>query len=162
MGRYYCTDSGREGKFMFAVQPSDDPEVMGMHEQDRTSVDYYADKHDVRDITKKLNEQYDLLGVDDKDRIYLMPRKSDGTEDYKAYEEWENSILHDKVWQSVLSSNMTERQKEASHWTSLKGDKYVDLELGEGKCLALARIRLALNILTDIEQDGYCSLNAEI
>lgn len=162
MGRYYSTDSGREGKFMFAVQPSDDPEVMGMHEQDRSSIDYYADKYDAKYITEKLNEQYDLLGVEDKDRIYLMPRKDDGTDNPRAYEEWENKVLHDKVWESILSSNMTEAQKKASHWTSPKGSKYVDIEIKDGRCLALARIRLALNILTDIEQDGYCSLNAEL
>lgn len=162
MGRYYYTDSGVEGKFMFGVQPSDDPEVMGMHEQDRSSIDYYADEHDVEDITKKLNEQYDLLGVEDKDRLYLVPRKDDGTEDYKAYSEWESSVLHDKVWYSVHRDSMTEEQKKATHWTSPRGDDYVDIEVGKEKCLALARVRLALDILTDIKYNGYCSLNAEI
>ena len=46
MGRYYRTDNGAEGKFMFGVQPSDDPAEMGMHEQDPQVINYYADEDD--------------------------------------------------------------------------------------------------------------------
>ena len=162
MGRYYYTDSGREGKFMFAVQPSGDPEEMGMHEQEPTSVDYYADKDDVQKITAKLDSQYDELGVDMKDRIYLLPQTDNGKDDCRAYEKWENEVLHDKVWESIPISCLTEEQKRGSRWTSPKGDGYVDIEIKDGKCLALARIRLALDILTDIEQYDFCSLNAEL
>lgn len=53
MGRYYYTDNGKEGKFMFGVQPSDDPDYMGMIEQEPTSIDYYADKDNVETSQRK-------------------------------------------------------------------------------------------------------------
>ena len=161
MGRYYNCDSGREGKFMFAVQSSDDPGYLGMHEQDPAHITYYADRDDVEGITEKLDEQYDFLGVDKKDRWYRLPTEKKGLNDYKKWDEWEEKVLHDKVWKTVRDEDMPEEEKGRVHWASNKLG-CSDIELGEGKCLALARIRLALNILTDIEEYGCCNLEAEL
>ena len=161
MGRYYNTSTGREGKFMFGVQPSDDPFYMGMGE-DPTYIHYYAGEDDIEVVKKKLDEQYDLLGVDKKDRLYDLPRNKGGTDDTEAYYKWEEEVMHDKIWRSVKREDMTEEEKKQVGWSSIKGDEYTDLEIGKGKCLALARIRLGLIILADIEDEGYCSLDAEL
>lgn len=156
MGRYYMTDNGREGKFMFAVQSSDDPEYLGMHEQERASIDYYADEDDVPDIRKKLDEQYDKLGVPTENRIYYC-------KDYKEMDEYEDKYLHDKVFVSVSHEDkdaMKEHEGETG-WASRKGNDYTDYEI-RGNAIALARIRLALNILSDIKDGGSCYLNAEL
>lgn len=156
MGRYYYTDNGREGKFMFAVQSSNDPEYLGMHEQERTSIDYYADEDDVPDIRKKLDEQYDKLGVPTENRIYYC-------KDYKEMNEYEDKYLHDKVFVSVSheDKDAMEKHKGEIGFASSKGNDYTDYEI-KGNALALARVRLALNILSDIKDGGSCCLNAEL
>lgn len=156
MGRYYYTDNGREGKFMFGVQPSADPEEMGMHEEEPTQIDYYADTDDVKRIKQKLDEQYDILGVPKEERIYYC-------KDYKEMDEYENRVLHDRVFVTV---NTKDTEAMAQHkgdvqWYSDKGANYVDFEI-TGRALPLARVRLALNILSDIQDTGSCMLSAEL
>lgn len=173
MGRYYNCDSGRSGKFMFAVQNSDDPEFLGMSE-DTSTIHYYASEDDVDKITERLNEQYDILTVPKEDRIYVYPKGEDGNDDIAAYDEWEKRVLYSKVWRDVKTSDLDEEEKEkekeggeknkndiAMRWSSEKGDNYVAIERPGGTTLALARIRLALTILSDIKDEGYCSLEAE-
>lgn len=156
MGRYYDTDGGREGKFMFGVQSSDDPGYLGMHEQEQSTIEYYADTDDVEDIKAKLNEQYRKLGVPNDKRIYYW-------KDRKEAQEFEDTVLHDKVFITVSRNDneAMEKYKGCDRWASNKGDDYIDFEI-EGNALALARIRLALDILSDIKDNGYCSLSAEI
>lgn len=155
MGRYYNTDSGRSGKFMFGVQSSGDPEVMGMREQAPTSVFYYADKEDVEEIRGSLDEQYDLLGVPTDERIYYA-------KDMAEYDKYENEHLADRVWITVREDNEAEmaKHKNEARWYSEK-EGCVAFEI-PGHALPLARIRLAINILSDIKDEGYCSLEAEL
>lgn len=155
MGRYYNTNSGREGKFMFGVQPSDDAGHMGMHEQEPTSITYYADEDDVEKIKRRLDRQYDYLGVPQEDRLYYC-------KDDKEMMDYEDKVLHDKVFETV--EDTPETRKRFSRETPWASDKegYLDFEIGQGRCLALARIRLALVILSDIKEHGYCELDAEL
>lgn len=156
MGRYYNTDNGREGKFMFGVQPSSDPEEMGMHEEEPTQVDYYADTDDVENIKKKLDEQYDILGVPKEERIYYCKTQQEAME-------FENKSLHDRVFVTVNKNDAEAmaKHKDETRWASDKGDDYLDFEI-KGRALPLARIRLALDILSDIEDTGSCMLSAEL
>lgn len=155
MGRYYQTDHGREGKFMFGVQPSDDPQVMGMHEQDPTSVYYYADTDDEETIKASLDAQYDILGVPKEERIYYC-------KDAKEAYEYEKRVLEDKVWVSVADDDKEtlEKYKDEVKWASDK-EGYTNFEI-KGHALVLARIRLGLDILSDIKDEGFCSLEAEL
>lgn len=156
MGRYYETNGGRGGKFMFGVQSSDDPEYMGMHEQEPATVDYYADKDDIERIKNKLVEQYDILGVPKDQRKYYC-------KDCKEMAKYENEVLHDKVFVTVnVKDEQAMKQYEGKdRWCSEKGDDYIDYEINNN-ALVLARIRLALDILSDIKDDGYCLLTAEL
>lgn len=164
MGRYYNTSTGREGKFMFATQESTDPDYMGMHEN-QNYLDYYADEDDVETIKAKLDEQYDLLGLPKEKRLYRLP-KAELANEWKAQDKWEKENLHDLIFESFHKKDMEEAHKKygdkAVHWASDKGDDYTDFERNPGLALALARVRLGLTILTDIEEDGCCELRAEL
>lgn len=152
MGRYFHTSNGREGKFMFGVQPSTDPEEMGMSE-DPTYIQYYASEDDEPKIRKRLDEQYDKLGIPKDKRIYYM-------KNWEEYDKYEKETLEDKVWIKVKSGSKEEEQhKGETKWASDKPDEVMFER--EGMALILARIRLGLVILSDIKDEGYCSLEAE-
>lgn len=152
MGRYYHTNSGREGKFMFGVQPSTDPEEMGMNE-DPTYIQYYAGEEDKQKIKKKLDEQYDKLDIPLHERIYYM-------KDWGEYDKYEKEVLEDKVWVKVKDdSEEAKKYKDKAKWYC--EDKGYTKYERKGMALILARIRLGLVILSDIEDEGYCSLKAE-
>lgn len=156
MGRYYYTDNGREGKFMFGVQSSDDPHYMGMSEQDRTSIDYYADKQDYNRIKRNLDKQYDILNIPTDKRVYHTDK------DWRDWDKYEKEVLYDKVFLSVKQSDITEinKHKGETMWHNDK-DGYVSFEI-KGMAIVLARIRLGVAILSDIDDTGECYLNAEL
>lgn len=169
MGRFFSTDLGRSGKFIFGVQSSDDPKYLGMEESERTYIPYYAESDKVETITKKLDEQYDILGVDKKDRIYLIPKADKDPEHdiwgWAEFNKYEKKYLHDKVWETFKNDEADKAEKKyGKGFTRWGGDEegVFDVEKKEGLVLALGRIRLALVILTDIEEQGYCSLEAEL
>ena len=156
MGRYYSTDGGREGKFMFAVQSSDDPEFLGMHEQEPTNITYYASEEDAERIKKKLDEEYDALGIPTDKRVYYRDK-----DDYKEWENFEENVLHDKVFITISDDDKEglEKHKGEIRWGNGKigcTDYAID-----GMPIHLARIRLAVDILSDIKDSGYCVLDAE-
>lgn len=152
MGRYYHTDNGREGKFMFGVQSSNDPEYMGMSE-DPTFIQYYASKDDEPKIKAKLDEQYDILGVPIEKRMYYA-------KDLETYDRYENEELEDKVWVKVKDGSEEEKQFNGKTKWYCEDEGYTLYER-ENMALVLARIRLGVNILSDIKEKGYCSLEAE-
>jgi hypothetical protein len=158
VGRYYDTETGRSGKFMFGVQPSDDPGFMGMQEQEPSTIQYYADKDMRADIKKNLDKQYDLLDVPKDKRIYYCK----DLQDYDAYEKKE---LTDKVFVSVREDDKEEMEKYKGkiRWADDKPG-HVSFEIGKERerTLVLARIRLGITILSDIKDTGECWLNAEL
>lgn len=152
MGRRYSTGTGREGKFLFGVQPSDDPEYMGM-EEDNGYTYYYACEEDRPEIKENLDEQYDFLGIEKKNRWYNLPEND---KDDEKWDKWEKEVLEPKVWKKVKNEDLN----GAIGWyCEEKGYSYLPIK--EGAELALARIRLGLVILTDILETGECSLRAE-
>ena len=83
MGRYYYDQTGNQGKFWFAVQPSDDPKtIYGMSEVepdddwDEDEADGYGENYIDYDssndeyVKKQLDIQYDILGVPKDERKY--------------------------------------------------------------------------------------------
>lgn len=156
MGRYYQTDNGRGGKFMFGVQSSTDPQYMGMTEQEQCSIDYYADKDNEPKIKRMLDKQYDILGVPEDKRIYYTDAE------WKDYDKFEKQYLRHKVFVSVKEDDETEmaKHKGETRWSDDK-QGYVSFEI-KGMPVVLARIRLGLTILSDIKDTGECWLNAEL
>lgn len=152
MGRYYHTDSGREGKFMFGVQSSDDPEYMGMRE-DPTFIQYYASKDDEPKIRARLDEQYDILDVPKDKRLYY-------SKDWGDYDKFEKEELEHRVWIKVKNGSEEEKKFEGKTRWACDDEGYTMYER-EGMALILARIRLGITILSELKDEGYCSLEAE-
>ena len=156
MGRYYNTQTGKEGKFWFAVQPSDDPRTI-YHMDDVSEYDEeedyesYSDyeSSDAESIKKHLDEQYDILGVPKEERKYKC-------EDEGEY-----------VWETLAKYYLTEKEppEDAS------GHVACGYYMGEGKPtmypishakeLAASRVQLGLVIYNTILTEGECLLTAE-
>ena len=72
MGRYYTTDSGREGKFCFGMQSSDAPERFGMYEN-QSIIHYTAMDYDFNyDYLNELCKEFSV----DKDRYIKEGEKN--------------------------------------------------------------------------------------
>lgn len=151
MGRYYNTNRF-DGKFGFAVQSSSDPEIFGMVEQEPSVIDYYLNGDDeaIEKCKQVLDEQYDILGVEQEDRIYTIHDESEiwDTLYKKYYDKWFRE--YDK--------------KKDGEMVPYASDKYENgaVEIKQGTQLALCRVSLGVKIYTSLVVDGYCSLTAEL
>lgn len=159
MGRFYQDQAGNEGKFWFAVQPSDDPETVydmqeippeEVDEEDDSNVVFY-DTDDSKHVAEKLNEQYDILGVPPEERKFDFANRSEAL---------------DYVWDDLFKYYLTYDESEAVR------DKHGNLAMygikdktafSKGKELELAasRVDLGLFILMSIKQNGNCFITAE-
>ena len=160
MGRYYSVQTGKEGKFWFAVQPSDDPktvyhmgEIEPDDEWDEESgySDSYTDYEsaDAEKIKKHLDEQYDILGVPKEERKYRCENEGE------------------YVWEDLAKYYLTEKEppKDAmGHMACgyyMGDDKPTMYPISSEKELAASRVQLGLVIYNTILTEGICMLNAE-
>lgn len=163
MGRYYYDQTGNEGKFWFAVQPSDDPKtIYGMSEVEpdddwdedeaddygETYIDYDSSNDEY--VKKQLDKQYDILGVPKDERKYEC-------DDGNAY-----------VWDDLAKYFLTEQEPPED----ATGHKACGYFMGEGeptmypisseKELAASRVVLGLFIYNSIKKNGSCFMTAEL
>jgi len=106
MGRYYNTDTGGSGKFCFALQSSNTPELFGMRE-DTGSIRYYIDESDfnielLKELAKKLNVTTEDA-LKDKDIIF----DSSGSELDKC-----NFLLGLTIYEDVLDDGYCKLEAE--------------------------------------------------
>ena len=167
MGRYYNTNNF-EGKFGFAVQDSTDPEIFGMAEQPPASIDYYLEDSEEAEehIRRVLDEQYDILKVPKKERVYsINPENQD--------EEWKKvEVAIDKqMWRpydpvkdkDIIPYAMSDETCKGLGWKKDENGRYPSgVPVVKGMALASCRVYLGIKILSDLIKDGYCDLNAEI
>lgn len=78
MGRYYSGDI--EGKFWFAVQPSDVAESFGAVEQEKYCIDYVVYREYLDKTHKRMAELESKLG-DNKQKLDVFFEKNDGYND---------------------------------------------------------------------------------
>ena len=142
MGRYYQTNN-HEGKFGFAVQDSNDPEIFGMTE-DQSVIHYYMSSDKKDKVKKVLDEQYDILGIDKKDRVYVYD---------------ESKI--DKVMDAAYNKNWHTYDKDKDEGCATLFDGKAVYPNNKDVELAVYRVLLGTKIMYDLENDGYCSLEAE-
>lgn len=156
MGRYYSVQTGKEGKFWFAVQPSDDPRTI-YHMDDVSEYDEeedyesYSDyeSSDAEKIKKHLDEQYDILGVPKEERKYECEKEGE------------------YVWEDLAKYYLTEKEppKDASGHVAcgyyMGEDKPTMYPISSEKELAASRVQLGLVIYNTILTEGICMLNAE-
>lgn len=160
MGRYYSVQTGKQGKFWFAVQPSDDPKTVyhmskiepdDEWDEESEHSDTYTDyeSSDAKKIKKHLDEQYDILGVPKEERKY------------KCEEEGKY------VWEDLAKYYLTEKEppKDAMGYATcgyyMGDDKPTMYPISSEKELAASRVQLGLVIYNTILTEGICMLNAE-
>ena len=152
MGRYYSTQTGKEGKFWFAVQPSDDPKTvyrMGEIAQDREDESYTDyESVDAEGIKKRLDGQYDILGVPKEERKYECDNEG-------AY-----------VWDTLCKYYLTEQEPPKDKAYEIIGyymgeDRPTMYPIDKDKELAASRVQLGLVIYNTIISEGVCLLTAE-
>ena len=142
MGRYYDTNTGRGGKFGFGCQSSTDPQ--DFFDMAETHITYTADEGDKEQIKAKLDTIYDKAGVPVEDRMYQL----DGSDDeYKDF--------HDTLHKYFFEPDKTGKGGFA-------GENGVERERFTDAHLCQARLWLGLIILSDINEEGYCELDAEL
>lgn len=146
MGRYFSTNTGRGGKFGFACQNSTDPkDYFEMEEQEPTEITYYADDSDVDSIKKKLDKLYDEASVPQEERIYELNGSDDEFQDfYTRFHRYFFETCKAGEGNFAGENGTTER------------------EMFKDAHLCQSRLWLGLTILTDIKEEGYCELDAEL
>lgn len=157
MGRYYSTACDREGKFGLCVQPSTDPgDFFDMKEQEPSEIVYSLEKDNYDMVKEKVDGLYDKLGVPKEERIYYLKKEGgnklgDLLEKY-AYKKVNNA--------EVKRYNKIDGFEHATYYNEEKHKTFIDKF--EGAELCCGRVRLGLTILSDLQDDGYCELRAEL
>lgn len=156
MGRYYSTNRF-SGKFGFAIQSSDDPELFGMQEQPPAEINYYLEAGDnnenTEEVAKVMDAQYDILEIPKEERVYLL----------QAGEKAEQPLidLEKKYYEKHYRPYDKEKDKSIIPYHSSKYESGA-VPTKEGIDLAWCRVWLGAKIYTDLVLDGYCDLNAEV
>lgn len=83
MGRYY--DGDIEGKFMFAVQPSDAGVQFGAQESERCYIDYYVDKQESYDLIVQQLQALEKGGGVERVKIMFNENELYNDKTMKAY-----------------------------------------------------------------------------
>lgn len=144
MGRYYNTNTGREGKFGFGCQSSTDPkDYFGMYEGGR--VIYQIGDEDAGKIERKIEKIYDMAKVPDEERIYKLC----GGGETKEYDDFHNRY-HKYFFEPRANGGF------AGNNNTTEG------EIFDNAYLWSSRLWLGLVILTDLKEEGYCELEAEL
>lgn len=147
MGRYYTTNTGRSGKFGFAVQSSDDPEIFGM-EENTGVIHYYMDdsEENLEQVEEVMNKQYDILNIPKEERIY-SGKENDLYQLIEKYKD-QNWMVYNEERDGKQIPYHSEEHPEG-------------LIPKQGVILAECRLYLGLTIMTDLKEQGYCELEAE-
>lgn len=139
-------------------------------EEDPTSIHYYLDGSDEakKRCKEKIDEQYNILGFPKEERIYHIEKDEDLEPLYKNGDKYVYKIVKrnetnkigyggEKNWWKKFAP------KELLSLTDEEFDKeYMVIPQSDEKILAWARIPLGIKILSDLELDGYCDLEAEL
>lgn len=155
MGRYYGTQQF-DGKFGFGIQSSYDPvEVFGMDDEtsddeDENEASFYLEStdDDLKRIKHIIDEQYDFLEIPEDKRIYIIKTQEQVWELFQQFE--------DQLYRPYVKG----KDQGIPYWSA----KYSEgvLERKPGVQLAKCRIDLGTKIYTELKQNGYCSMWAEL
>ena len=159
MGRYYSTGTGRDGKFGFASQPSTDPgDFFEMDEQEPGEITYVLDKSSYDMVKEKVDGLYDKLNVPKEERIYYL--KKNGYQEDKLADLLEKYAYKKVNRAEVKRYNKRDGFEHKTYYSEEKNKTLIDVF--EGADLCCSRVRLGLVILSDLQDDGFCELTAEL
>ena len=157
MGRYYESETGRSGKFALGKQPSADPgDFFGMEEMQPNEIIYTLEKDNYDMVKKKVDGLYDKLKIPKEERIYYLKKD-------------EEDKLGDLLWKyaykkvnnaEVKRYNKIDGFEHQTYYCEEKNKTIIDMFEDAGLCCS--RVRLGLVILSDLQDDDYCELRAEL
>lgn len=159
MGRYFTTETGRDGKFGFGSQPSTDPgDFFEMDEQEPSEIVYALDKSNYDMVKEKVDGLYDKLKVPAEERIYYLKKE-------REQEDKLGDLLEKYAYKKVNRAEVKRYNKidgfeHATYYNEEKNKTFIDMFEGAGLCCS--RVRLGLVILSDLQDDGFCELTAEL
>ena len=157
MGRYYESETGRSGKFALGKQPSADPgDFFGMEEVQPNEIIYTLEKDNYDMVKKKVDGLYDKLKIPKEERIYYL-KKDD--EDKLGDLLWK--YAYKKVNNAEIKRyNKIDGFEHQTYYCEEKNKTVIDAFEDAG--LYSSRVRLGLVILSDLQDDDYCELRAEL
>ena len=157
MGRYYTSETGRSGKFALGKQPSADPgDFFGMEEMQPNEIIYTLEKDNYDMVKEKVDMLYDQLKVPKEERIYYLK---------KDEEDKLGDLLGKYAYKKVNNAEIKRYNKidGFEHQTYYCEDKNKTvIDAFEDAGLYCSRVRLGLVILSDLQDDDYCELKAEL
>ena len=157
MGRYYTSETGRSGKFALGKQPSADPgDFFGMEEMQPNEIIYTLEKDNYDMVKEKVDMLYDQLKVPKEERIYYL-KKDD--------EDKLGDLLGKYAYKKVNNAEIKRYNKidgfeHQTYYCEEKNKTVIDAFEDAG--LYCSRVRLGLVILSDLQDDDYCELKAEL
>lgn len=158
MGRYYSTACEREGKFGFGSQPSTDPgDFFEMEEQEPNEITYTIEKNNYDMVKEKVDGLYDKLKVPAEERIYYLKKEKEKDKLGDLLEKYAYKKVNNA---EVKRYNKRDGFEHVTYYNEEKHKVFIDAFEGAGLCCS--RIRLGLVILSDLQDDGFCELTAEL
>lgn len=132
-----------------------------MEELEPSEINYYLDDSDdnIEYVTRALDEQYDIIGLEKEKRIYEI----DSDDDEKLHN------LSDEIMKLVYRPYDEKKDKGIPYHLFDEDLKKLGWPKGtsgypvnDKVMLAQCRVYLGLRILSDLKKDGECSLYAEL
>lgn len=146
MGRYYNTNTGRGGKFGFGCQNSTDPrEYFDMVE---THITYTAGEESQDFIRGQLDKVYEQAKVPKGERVYTLNELEKAEDEYESFHNAYHKYFFEKC--------------KPGEGNFAGDDGTTEREVFDNAHLAQSRLWLGLIILSDINEEGYCELDAEL
>ena len=158
MGRYYESETGRSGKFALGKQPSTDPgNFFGMEELEPNEITYVLEKDNYDMVKEKVDSLYDQLKVPKKERIYYIKKEGEKDKISDLFDKYAYKKVNNA---EVKRYNKIDGFEHQTYYCEEKNKTIIDVFEGAGLCCS--RVRLGLVILSDLQDDGYCELRAEL
>ena len=158
MGRYYESETGRSGKFALGKQPSTDPgNFFGMEELEPNEITYVLEKDNYDMVKEKVDSLYDQLKVPKKERIYYIKKEGEKDKISDLFDKYAYKKVNNA---EVKRYNKIDGFEHQTYYCEEKNKTIIDVFEGAGLCRS--RVRLGLVILSDLQDDGYCELRAEL
>ena len=108
-------------------------------------------------VKEKVDGLYDKLKVPAEERFYYLKKERREDELYDLLEKY----AYKKVNRAeVKRYNKRDGFEHATYYNEEKHKTFIDVFEGAGLCCS--RVRLGLVILSDLQDDGFCELTAEL
>lgn len=158
MGRFYSTQN-HEGKFAFAVQPSQDPITVfcmeDITEEEDLGFDYFdcllkKTPRNIQYLLAMINVLYDVLRVPQDKRQYEFEDEVDVFGQYHKY-----------IYRKATKTDI-KKYKNYIFYNSGDGEGSLIEICPHVSVLAASRLYLGLVIYNDLLKDGHCTMTAEL